>query len=198
MAARIEDRQELIHILSDSDEEFNSGVIGRVLEVGWAEASHTFSQGAKVQFVPRLVSPMLHKVQHWDVENRTLFQTGQMVEFVKKGEVAMKGILIGEAGIIGSAGRAQVRLDFWRPGSSVSLAGCGNSHALGEHEEHITGAELGRPALNQGKAVGVGTPLRHQSEERVRPGAARLTSGDATLSAQPSMQSVAYEEPSTS
>ncbi|KAJ1124663.1 hypothetical protein NDU88_003112 [Pleurodeles waltl] len=67
MAARIGDRQEPILILSDSDEDGCWGDFGSELEAGRVEDSPLSAQGDHVQFVPRLVSPMLHKVQHWDV-----------------------------------------------------------------------------------------------------------------------------------
>ncbi|KAJ1171102.1 hypothetical protein NDU88_002973 [Pleurodeles waltl] len=66
------------------------------------------------------------------------------------------------------------------------------------HEEHIAGAEHARSAFNQGHAVGVGTPLRHRGEERVRPGVVCPTSGDAPPSTQTSKRSIAHEEPTTS
>ncbi|KAJ1206502.1 hypothetical protein NDU88_001907 [Pleurodeles waltl] len=39
-------------------------------------------------------------------DDRTLYQAGQLIEFTDEGEVGMRGVLIGEADVNGSAGRA--------------------------------------------------------------------------------------------
>ncbi|KAJ1151918.1 hypothetical protein NDU88_004699 [Pleurodeles waltl] len=38
--------------------------------------------GKIIQWVPRAVSPMLHKVQAWEVDNQAVFKLGEQVEFV--------------------------------------------------------------------------------------------------------------------
>ncbi|KAJ1114783.1 hypothetical protein NDU88_003014 [Pleurodeles waltl] len=135
MAARIEDRQEPILIVSDSDEDdplgnFKGNVTVRDLEAStWSESS------------------------------------------------------------------AQVQ---WVPSCAHGVPGCGNAHALSGHEEHMIRAGHGRPAFAPGHTVGVSTPLGHREEERVRPGAAHPTSGDAPLSSHVLKRCVAYDEPSTS
>ncbi|KAJ1151439.1 hypothetical protein NDU88_004220 [Pleurodeles waltl] len=96
MAARIEDRQEPILIESDSDGDDPLGNVNIKGAMRDMEPVRRKENNIIVQWVPRLVSPMLHKVQHWDVENRTLIQTGQLVEVMDKGESRVASIAFEE------------------------------------------------------------------------------------------------------
>ncbi|KAJ1214476.1 hypothetical protein NDU88_002094 [Pleurodeles waltl] len=144
-----------------------------------------------------MVSPTLHKVQHWGVENRTLVQT-RLVEVRNKGECRIAGVAFEEFELGESCGEVQVSEDFGNLVCDQGVPGCGKALASGEQEEHTSEAGQGRPPFNSGHTVGVSTPLRHLEEERVRPGAAHPTSGDAVLSSQVWKRHMAYDEPSTS
>ncbi|KAJ1097293.1 hypothetical protein NDU88_002418 [Pleurodeles waltl] len=194
----MEDRQEPILIVSDSDGDNPMGNFNAKMSKRDIEASMRRQNRAQVQWVPRLVSPMLHKVQHWDVENRTLIQSGQLVEVMDKGEIRVACIALGEAELGDNGCRAQVSADFLNPGCVHGMPGSGNALALSGLEEHITKAGHGRPAIAPGHTVGVSTPLRHREEERVRPGAAHPTSGEAPSSSQVFRRRIPYDEPSTS
>ncbi|KAJ1149654.1 hypothetical protein NDU88_002459 [Pleurodeles waltl] len=197
MVAHIKDRQEPILILSDSEggdplgNSSKKGVMSELESVGRGEHS------LFVQWVPRMVSPILHKVQHWDVENRTLIQTG-LVEVRNKGECRLAGVAFEEAELGDSCGGVQVSEDFGNLVCDQGVPGCGKALASGGQEEHMSEAGQGRPAFNSGHTVGVSTPLRHLEEERVSPGVAHPTSGDAVLSSQVWKRYMAYDEPSTS
>ncbi|KAJ1164247.1 hypothetical protein NDU88_004692 [Pleurodeles waltl] len=198
MAARIEDRQEPILIVSDSEEDDplgNFNIKGAMRDLEQVRRSEN---NILVQWVPRLVSPMLHKMQHWDVENRTLIQTGQLVEVMDKGESRVPGIAFEEDELGDNCGGTQVGVEFGNPVCEHGVPGCGKALTSSGHEEHMSKAGQGRPAFTSGHTVGVSTPLRHREEERVRPGAAHPTSGEALLSSQVWKRRIAYEEPSTS
>ncbi|KAJ1104343.1 hypothetical protein NDU88_001755 [Pleurodeles waltl] len=198
MAARIEDRQKPILIVSDSDGDDPLGNFNIKGSMRDMEQVMRKENNILVQWVPRLVSPMLQKVQHWDVENRTLIQTGQLVEVMDKGESRVAGIAFGEAELGDNGCGEQVSVDFWEPGCEHGVPGCGNALALSGHEEHMSKVGHRRPAFASGHTVWVSTPLRHREEERVRSGAAHPTSGEAPLSSQVWKQCIAYDEPSTS
>ncbi|KAJ1192278.1 hypothetical protein NDU88_001589 [Pleurodeles waltl] len=78
MAARIGDRPEPIIIDSDPD---GGDPLGKGDSINSLEIKN-FEEGGEasmlIQWVPRLVSPMLQKVHHWGVENMTLVKTGLM------------------------------------------------------------------------------------------------------------------------
>ncbi|KAJ1174297.1 hypothetical protein NDU88_006119 [Pleurodeles waltl] len=92
--------------------------------------------GRKLQFIPRLFSPKLHKVQEWDVNNQIIYQTGQHIEFADKGGLAMRGILYCETDVSRKAGMAQVRLDFWQPGPMVPRLGVASMQWAGMRSSH--------------------------------------------------------------
>ncbi|KAJ1106708.1 hypothetical protein NDU88_004108 [Pleurodeles waltl] len=123
---------------------------------------------------------MLHKVQEWEVENQNIFEAGEQIEFVDSSGLVMRGTIGGEASGNGKAGMAQVRLDFWQPGLGAPQSGCDGTRALGGREEQSTTRRLGRPACDQRLPVRVGAPSGHRLEERAKPRAVRLTSGEAS------------------
>ncbi|KAJ1099394.1 hypothetical protein NDU88_004495 [Pleurodeles waltl] len=198
MAAPTAEHRDEIIVLFDCKEEEHTGKGCFISGIELVNVPVLRQDGGRMQLVPRLFSPILHKVQEWDVNNQTIYQTGQHIEVAEKGGVGMRGKLYGEADVSGKAGRAQVRLDFWQLGSSVQWPGCGGTYALGGHEEHTASAGSGRPAYNEGTSVGVSTPSRHRNEERARSRAARLTSGETILPVMQDVQHLVHDEPSTS
>ncbi|KAJ1119209.1 hypothetical protein NDU88_007395 [Pleurodeles waltl] len=198
MAAPTAEHRDIVIVVSDNEEEEHTGEGSFSSGFEFVNVPVVRQDGGRLQLVPRLVSPMLHKVQEWDVNNQTICQTGQCIEFAEKGGLGMRGLLYGESDVSGKAGRAQFRLNFWQPGSSVLQPGCGGKHAMGGHEEQLSSVWLGWPADNQRMSVDVRTPPRHRSEDRARPGAARLISGDAFLPVPQNVNHLINEEQSTS
>ncbi|KAJ1092756.1 hypothetical protein NDU88_005866 [Pleurodeles waltl] len=123
---------------------------------------------------------MLQKVQEWEVNNQTIFKVGEQVEFVDSSGVVLRGTICGKASGDGTAGMAQVRLDFWQPGHGASQSGCDSPHVLGRHEDYLATRRLGRPACGKSLPLRVEAPLGHRIEEKVKPRAVRLTSWDAS------------------
>ncbi|KAJ1198723.1 hypothetical protein NDU88_002562 [Pleurodeles waltl] len=137
-------------------------------------------EGRMIPWVPRVVSPMLHKVQAWEVDIQAVFKVGEQVEFVDSSGMVLRGTTCGEASGDGKAGRAQDRLDFWQSGQGEGLSGCDNPHVLGGHKGHAVHQQLGRPAGGKTLPVRVGAPFGHRVEGRVKPGAVYLTSQEAS------------------
>ncbi|KAJ1107536.1 hypothetical protein NDU88_004926 [Pleurodeles waltl] len=198
MAAHITVHQQDVIELSDSEEVDILGEGSVISGVNVVKAPVLGQEGGRLQLVPRLFSPLVHKVQEWDVRNQTIYQSGEHVEVSDDSGMSMRGVLYGEADASGKAGRAQVRVDFWQPDGLVQGPGCGGFYALGGHKEQVVPAGSGRPVGNQASSVGVGTPSGHRKEEKVRPGADHLTSGQSNLPVTQNMQPFAQEEPSTS
>ncbi|KAJ1192494.1 hypothetical protein NDU88_001801 [Pleurodeles waltl] len=140
---------------------------------------------------------MLHKVQQWGVENRTLVQTG-LVEVSIKGESNLAEVAFEEVQLGDSDVRGQVSGVFGNISSELGVPECGKALASGRQEEQLLEAGQGRPAFISGHTVGVSTPLRHLQEERVRPKAAHPTSGESVTSSQVRRRHMNYDEPSTS
>ncbi|KAJ1115423.1 hypothetical protein NDU88_003647 [Pleurodeles waltl] len=137
----------------------------------------TLGESGFRQFVPRLVNPILHKVQEWEVENKKKCKAGEQIEFVDSSGLVMRGTICGEASGSGESGMAQVRLDFWQSGVGVSQTGCDGTHVLGEHGEQST-RRLGRPSQVQQLPARVVAPSGHRLEERMPSRAVCPTTGD--------------------
>ncbi|KAJ1204726.1 hypothetical protein NDU88_000164 [Pleurodeles waltl] len=180
MAAPTAGNQESIVIISDEEDDGQGEQMSLDFGGGLPVRPLSTKDGKLMQFIPRLVSPMLHKVQEWEVENQTVFKAGEQVEFMDSSGVVMRGTICGETSGNGMAGMAQVRLDFWQPGSGASQAGCDGTHALGGHMEQFSTRLLGWPACDKRLPVRVGALSGHRLELRVRPGEVRLTSGEAS------------------
>ncbi|KAJ1172235.1 hypothetical protein NDU88_004083 [Pleurodeles waltl] len=71
---------------------------------------------------------------------------------------------------------AQVRLDFWQPGTAGLQAGCDSFPALGVSEEQASLLRLRQWAERQRTLMGVGAPSVHRPEVMVRSRATHLTS----------------------
>ncbi|KAJ1149877.1 hypothetical protein NDU88_002676 [Pleurodeles waltl] len=200
MAVPTAGTQESIITISDEEDDGQEGQISLDFGVGLPVRPLSTKDSRLMKFIPRLVSPMLHKVQEWEVQNQTIFKADKQVEFMDSSGVVMRGTICGEASGKCKAGMAQVRLDFWQPGSGASQSGCDGTHALGGLEEQFLTRRLGRPACIKTLVVRVGALSGHRLEERVRPGAARTTSGDASSPGFgiQEVYPVVEEEPSTS
>ncbi|KAJ1105822.1 hypothetical protein NDU88_003226 [Pleurodeles waltl] len=135
--------------------------------------------GKIIQWVPRAVSSMLHKVQAWEVENQAVFRLGEQVEFVDRSGLVLRGTVCGEASGDGKVGRAQVVLDFWQSDQGEVLAGCESPHVSGGHGVQTVHQQFGQLAGVQSLPVKVGAPLRHWAEGRVKSGSVYPTSREA-------------------
>ncbi|KAJ1174317.1 hypothetical protein NDU88_006139 [Pleurodeles waltl] len=140
------------------------------------------------QCVPRLFSPMLYKVQSWQMDNEAFFRLGEQVEFVDVSGRVLSGTVCGETSGAGSVDRAYVKLDVSQPFISEGSSGCDTPPALGGQRVKAVYRPSGRMVGDRSLPVKVRAPSAHRPEERVRSGAVRLTSGDAARAcdAQPS------------
>ncbi|KAJ1181592.1 hypothetical protein NDU88_006797 [Pleurodeles waltl] len=137
--------------------------------------------GRSFQWMPRQVSPMVHRVQEWEVSSQSVLRAGEQVEFVDEQGTVIRGMICGAAKDDGTSGTAQVRLDFWQQGERAYRRGCEVAHALGGHEVAAAGQRLWRPAVFP-RPVEVRAPSGHRVEERAQPGAVRLTSREVSVS----------------
>ncbi|KAJ1171517.1 hypothetical protein NDU88_003378 [Pleurodeles waltl] len=144
--------------------------------------------GKNIQWIPRQVSPMVHRVQEWEVSNQSVLRAGEQVDFVNEQGAVIRGPICGAAMDDGASGSAQVWLDFWQQGERAYRPGCDVPHALGGHEMAAAGQRLGRPAVFS-RPVEVRAPLGHRVEERVQPGTVRLTSRKVPVSGEGSSAS---------
>ncbi|KAJ1106476.1 hypothetical protein NDU88_003877 [Pleurodeles waltl] len=180
MVAPIVGDRESIIVISDEEDEGQREQMGLVSGSCRPVLPLATRDGRLMQFIPRIVSPMLHKVQEWEVENQNIFSAGEQIEFVDRSGLVVRGTICGEASGNGTAGMAMVRLDFWQPGLGAPQSGCDSTHALGGREEQSTTRRPGQPACDPRLPVRVGAPSGHRLEERAKPGSVRLTSGEAS------------------
>ncbi|KAJ1199999.1 hypothetical protein NDU88_003829 [Pleurodeles waltl] len=143
--------------------------------------------GRNIQWIPREVSPMVHRVQEWEVSNQSVLRAGEQVDFVDGQGVVIRGTICGTAVEDETAGSAQVRLDF-RQGERAYRPVCDVPRALGGHEVAAAGQRLGRPAVFS-RPVEVRAPSRHRVEERVQPRAVRPTSREIPVNGEGSSAS---------
>ncbi|KAJ1198681.1 hypothetical protein NDU88_002520 [Pleurodeles waltl] len=176
-------------IVSDEDEEGQEDA-GSLLD---PELSDRWGfQGQKynkcMQWIPRAVSPMLHRVQSWEVGNQVAVNLGEQIELVDGRGSVLKGTVCGEAGSSGALGRAYVSLDFWEPDRFEGATGCDTSHVLGGRGVRAIYRQSGRIVGDQRLPVRVRAPSEHRYEGRVRSGAVHPTSWerDRPHEAQPS------------
>ncbi|KAJ1215344.1 hypothetical protein NDU88_002953 [Pleurodeles waltl] len=166
---------EAIIVISDEEDRQEEQMI-LAYSTGEPVVHITPGEGSFRQFIPRIVSPMLSKVQEWKVENQKKIKAGEQREFADSSGLVMRGNICGETSGNGEAGRAQLRLDLWQSGVGASQSGCDGTHALGKHEEQST-RQLGWPAQVQRLPVKVGAPSGHRIEKRAQSGRVRLTTG---------------------
>ncbi|KAJ1205599.1 hypothetical protein NDU88_001027 [Pleurodeles waltl] len=121
---------------------------------------------------------MVHRVQEWEVANQSVFRAGEQVEFRDEQGAVLRGTICGVSSEDGSAGSAQVRLDFWQQDPRAYCPGCEAAHVSGGHRATSVHQRFGRPAGGQ-VPVEVRAPPGHRLEERAQSGAVRLTARDS-------------------
>ncbi|KAJ1200428.1 hypothetical protein NDU88_004252 [Pleurodeles waltl] len=171
-------------IVIDSDEELEKGneFYGEGCSKSLPVSGSLPVQGGRsFQWIPRQVSPMVDRVQEWEVSNQSVLRAGEQVEFVDEQGTVIRGTICGAAKDDGTSGMVQVRIDFWQQGERAYRPGCDDAHVLGRHETAAAGQRLGRPAVFP-RPVEVRAPSGHQVEERAQPGAVRLTSREVSVS----------------
>ncbi|KAJ1179993.1 hypothetical protein NDU88_005221 [Pleurodeles waltl] len=139
--------QEIVIVDSEEEGEIEEaeGLGGKSI-IQQSEASISANDSRALQWVPRVVSPMVRRVQEWEVANHSVFRAGEQIEFVDEQGSVLWGTTSGVTREDGRAGSAQVRLDFWQQDSRAYLSGCEAAHV---HERHGLASEdqrFGRPA----------------------------------------------------
>ncbi|KAJ1189037.1 hypothetical protein NDU88_005789 [Pleurodeles waltl] len=144
--------------------------------------------GRFMQLIPRVVSPMLHRVQSWGLSNQAVLQLGDQIELLDKGGAFLQGTVCGEKSSSGAMGRAYVSLDVRHPEGGEGPSGCDTAHASGGHGLQAIHWRSGLIVGDQSMPVKVRAPSVHRKEVRVKPGAVYLTSGETfgVAEAQPS------------
>ncbi|KAJ1137336.1 hypothetical protein NDU88_003747 [Pleurodeles waltl] len=170
-------------IIIDSEEEGEieevEGLSGKG-NIEQSEASERAGGSRSLQWVPREVSPIVQRVQEWEVANKSVFMAWEQVEFVDEQGAVLRGTISGVTRDDGRSGSAQVRLDFWQQGARAYLSGCNKAHV---HERHGLASEcqrFGRPA-DFPVPVEVRAPPAHQFEERAQSGAVRPTARETSV-----------------
>ncbi|KAJ1191159.1 hypothetical protein NDU88_000475 [Pleurodeles waltl] len=180
--APFEFSQDVVVIDSEGESEERMVLVSEAGGRGRALPNFFISRdGRRILWVPRTVSPMLRKVQEWEVDTQSDFKAGEQVEFVDSNGVVLRGTICDETREDGRACMVQVRLDFWQPGQGVYQSGCDTPHVSGRHEDYMANLRFRRPSGVQQLSVRVGAPLGHWDEVRAKPGAVRLTPRDAAV-----------------
>ncbi|KAJ1118528.1 hypothetical protein NDU88_006719 [Pleurodeles waltl] len=175
-AAIIDDK---VIVISDDNDEVQLSQDGAVeQEKGRNSVSIGQKGGRFMQLIPRVVSPMLHRVQSWGLSNQAVLQLGEQSELVDNGGAVFKGTVCGEKSSSGAMGRAYVSLDFWHPNGGEGPSGCDMSHASSGHGLQAGHRRSGRIVGEQSMPVKVRAPSVHRKEGRVKPGAVYPTSGE--------------------
>ncbi|KAJ1218270.1 hypothetical protein NDU88_005853 [Pleurodeles waltl] len=170
-------------IIIDSEEE------GEIEEIeGWtgkgnfeqSEVMERACRSRRLQWVPRVVSPVVRRVQEWERDNMSVFKAGEQVEFVDEQGTVIRGTISRVSSDGGRLGPAQVRLDLWQQGARAYLSGCNQARAPEQHGLALEGQRLGRPA-DLSVPVGVRAPPGHRFEERVQSGAVCPTARETSV-----------------
>ncbi|KAJ1161360.1 hypothetical protein NDU88_001847 [Pleurodeles waltl] len=181
MAAPVSNIEDEVVVISDGDEEVRvskgSGLVkGTKGNVG----SDRQRAGRFMQWIPRVVSPMLHWVQSWEVGNQAVFRLEEQIKLVDRSGAMLKGTVCGEVSSTGAMGRAYVSLDFWQSDNGEGSSGCDTSHASSGHGVQASHQQLVRLAGKQRLPVKVRAPSEHRPEGRVQPGAVYPTSRETS------------------
>ncbi|KAJ1162059.1 hypothetical protein NDU88_002538 [Pleurodeles waltl] len=164
-------------VISDDDEEVQVSQEGAgIIERGRNLVSVGREGGRFMQVIPRVVSPMLHRVQSWGLNNQACLQLGDRIELVDNGGV-LQGTVCGGKSSSGVMGKAYVSLDVWHSDGGEGPSGCDTDHASGGHGLQASHRQSGRIACDQSTPVKVRAPSVHRKEVRVKPGAVYLTAG---------------------
>ncbi|KAJ1215125.1 hypothetical protein NDU88_002735 [Pleurodeles waltl] len=118
---------------------------------------------------------MVRRVQEWEMANQSVFRAGEQIEFVEEQGSVLRGTISGVTREDGSAGSAQLRLDFWQQDSRAFHSGCEAAHVHERHGLASSDQRLGRPGGFR-VPVEVRVPPVHRFEERAQSGAVRPTS----------------------
>ncbi|KAJ1126024.1 hypothetical protein NDU88_004437 [Pleurodeles waltl] len=118
---------------------------------------------------------MVRRVQEWEVANKSVFRAGEQIEFVDEQGSMLRGTISGVTREDGSAGSAQVRLDFWQQDSRAYHSECESAHVHERHGLASADQRFRRPADFR-VPVEVRAPPVHRFEERAQSGADRPTS----------------------
>ncbi|KAJ1175220.1 hypothetical protein NDU88_000511 [Pleurodeles waltl] len=167
--ARVE---EDVVVISDDEEEVQ---VSQVWTLAREKRSKLVSSGKKggsfMQLIPRVVSPMLHRVQSWGISNQAVLQLVEQIELVDQDGTVLKGTVCGERSSSGAIGRAYVSLDLRHPEVGECPSGCDTSHVSSEHGLQAIHRRSGRIVGEQSVPVKVRVPSVHRLEGRVKPGA---------------------------
>ncbi|KAJ1096668.1 hypothetical protein NDU88_001803 [Pleurodeles waltl] len=130
------------------------------------------------QSVPRLFSPMVHKVQSWHLDNEE-YNLDDQVELVGTSGRFLSGKVCGETSRSGVKDRAFAQLDFLQANFGEGPSGCDTPPASGGQGVKAVYRPSGRMVGDRSTPVKVRAPSAHRPEGRARSGAVRLTSRDA-------------------
>ncbi|KAJ1169480.1 hypothetical protein NDU88_001373 [Pleurodeles waltl] len=173
-------RESEVVIISDDEEEVQVSEGSIFSQKGVGDFGNVSMKGGRLmQSISRVVSPMLNKVQSWELSNQAVFQLGEQNEFIDRSGAVFKGTECGEANRAGSVGRAFVSLDFWQQGSGEGPSGCDTSHAYSGQRVQGRHRRSRRIVGCQSLPLKVRVPSEHRVEGRVRSGAVHPTSGES-------------------
>ncbi|KAJ1128025.1 hypothetical protein NDU88_006417 [Pleurodeles waltl] len=171
--------EEDVVVISDEEEEVQ---VSQVCSLAKGKRGNLVLSGRKggscMQLIPRVVSPMLYRVQSWGISNQAVLQLGEQIELVDQDGNVLKGTVCGERCSSGAIDRAHVSLDLSQPEVGEGPSGCDTSHVSGEHGLQAIHQRSGRIVGEQSLPVKVRAPSLHRLEGRVKPGAVYPTSGE--------------------
>ncbi|KAJ1119884.1 hypothetical protein NDU88_008068 [Pleurodeles waltl] len=177
--ARFSGVEEDVVVISDDEEDVQ---VSQVWTLAQEKRGNLVSSGKKggsfMELIPRVVSPMLHRVQSWGISNQAVLQLGEQIELVDHDGTVLKGTVCGERSSSGDIDRAYVSLDLRHPEVGEGPSGCDTSHVSGEHGLQAIHRQSGRIVGEQSLPVKVRAPSVHRLEGRVKPGAVYPTSGE--------------------
>ncbi|KAJ1098617.1 hypothetical protein NDU88_003724 [Pleurodeles waltl] len=139
------------------------------------------------QRVPRVFSPVVHKVQSWHLDNEA-YNLDDQDEFGGTSGRLLSGKVCGATSGSGAKDRAIAQLDFLQANFGEGPPGCDTLPAAGGQGVKAVYWPSGRMVGDRSTPVKVRAPSAHRPEGRARSGAVRLTSRDVfrVCDAQPS------------
>ncbi|KAJ1209143.1 hypothetical protein NDU88_004521 [Pleurodeles waltl] len=171
--------EEEVVVISDDEEEVR---VSQVCSLAKEKRGNLVLSGRKggncMQLIPRVVSPMLHRVQSWGISNQADLQLGEQIELVDQDGNVFKGTVCGERCSSGAIDRTYVSLDLSQHEVGVGPSGCDTSHVSGDHGLQAIHQQSGRIVGEQSLPVKVRAPSLHRLEGSVKPGAVYPTSGE--------------------
>ncbi|KAJ1109655.1 hypothetical protein NDU88_007015 [Pleurodeles waltl] len=171
--------EEEVVVISDDEEEVQVSQVSLLSKEKRDDSDLSGRKGGScIQLIPRVVSPMLHRVQSWGISNQANLQLGEQIELVDQDGNVFKGTVCGERCSSGAIDRAYVSLDLSKMVMGVGPSGCDTSHVSGEHGLQAIHQRSGRIVGEQSLPVKVRAPSLHRLEGRVKPGAVYPTSGE--------------------